>query len=346
MNSDQRYRTVDFDYAVDLISGICRLAGRPSFVDDLRAEMRAERIVNAVKDRDTSKIFNWLVSQLSFQGISDTVALGYIQDHGNAGWDDIRNDLWESPSCPKLEGYWAFQGCGYHKGSGTCSEPDHIDGCPLPRHTLRNGRLNQIGYSLFFFIRDAANGDLVTWIDDQLDGVPAGDRPDRLASMREGIVGPLRNVFGLSDKVLGMAMSTLLMGTRARRSRWFEVGASFVVVDTLVHNLLHRTGILQRLRADHPYGPGCYGPEGCADIVRRIATNIDAAAFNPAFPPVFPRFVQSAIWRYAAENGLDICNGNRINDNGRCGYPYCRVRTICDRVPLRTENAKKPMISA
>jgi hypothetical protein len=33
---------------------------------------------------------------------------------------------------------------------------------------LRNGRLNQTAYSLFLFVRDVANGDLVQWIDDQL----------------------------------------------------------------------------------------------------------------------------------------------------------------------------------
>jgi hypothetical protein len=33
---------------------------------------------------------------------------------------------------------------------------------------LRNGRLNQTAYSLFLFIRDIADGDLVGWIDRQL----------------------------------------------------------------------------------------------------------------------------------------------------------------------------------
>ena len=33
---------------------------------------------------------------------------------------------------------------------------------------------------------------------------------------------------------------------------------SLVAVDTLVHNFLHRTGILRRLCADHPYGDRCY----------------------------------------------------------------------------------------
>ena len=188
----------------------------------------------------------------------------------------------------------------------------------------------------------------MTWIDDQFDGVIVVDRSDRrLAAMREAIVGPLRNVFGLSDKVLGMTMSTLLMGTRSRRSRWCDVGASFVVIDTLVHNLLHKnSGFLQRLRSEHPYGPGCYGPEGCADILRRIASKIDVASFNPAFPAEFPRFVQSAVWRYVAQNGLDVCNGNRIDDYSRCDYRFCRVRGICDRVALHPKKQKTASKSA
>jgi hypothetical protein len=69
---------------------------------------------------------------------------------------------------------------------------------------------------------------------------------------------------------------------------------------------------------------------------------VDAAAFNPAFPRVFPRFVQNAVWRYCAESGLDVCNGNRIHDTGRCDNGHCRLRSICDRVAY----AQKTTISA
>jgi len=54
--------------------------------------------------------------------------------------------------------------------------------------------------------------------------------------------------------VLAMALSNLLLAAGRRRPLWVEVGATFVAVDTLVHNFLHRTGILQRLGANHPYG--------------------------------------------------------------------------------------------
>jgi hypothetical protein len=45
--------------------------------------------------------------------------------------------------------------------------------------------------------------------------------------------------------------------------------------------------------------------------------------------------VQHAIWRYCARSGLDVCNGNRIDDSRRCENKDCRVRLMCDRVALR-----------
>jgi len=104
-----------------------------------------------------------------------------------------------------------------------------------------------------------------------------------------------------------------------------------IAIDTLVHNFLHRTGILHRFSADHAYGSACYRPGGCADIIETVAGRINASAFNP----VFPRFVQHAIWRYCSLSGLDVCNGNRINDSRRCEKKDCRVRLMCDRVALR-----------
>jgi hypothetical protein len=141
-------------------------------------------------------------------------------------------------------------------------------------------------------------------------------------------------VYGVSDKVLAMALSHLLLSAGRRRRLWFEVGTSLIAIDTLVHNFLHRTGILHRLSAVHSYGPGCYRPGGCASIVRSIADHIDAREFNVAFPAKFPRFVQAAIWRYCADNGLDVCNGNRIDDSMRCQNAHCQLYRRCDRIAL------------
>src|SRR5450759_2568362 len=96
---------------------------------------------------------------------ADQVARGYIRKHGSVTWSDIAASFDAAPPCPLLQTYWHFDGCRYDKGSFSCSEPDHIDTCPVPRHRLRNGRLNQTVYSIFLFVRDVAKGDLVGWID-------------------------------------------------------------------------------------------------------------------------------------------------------------------------------------
>ena len=233
---------VNLAYAVQLVYSTCCLAGSASYLDDVRADLRRRGINRAIEAHDTPALFDWLIETLSFQGISDSVASGYMAQHGTVRWSDINKALSERPSCPRLGGYWRFYGCQFHKGSHTCSELDHIDACPLPRPPLRNGRLNQLAYSLFLFMRDVADDDFVSWIDRQLDAVDS-QGPGRLGALREAIIGPLRNVYGVADKVLAMAMSYLLLSAGKRRPLWLEVGATFVAVDTLVHNFLHRTGI-------------------------------------------------------------------------------------------------------
>jgi hypothetical protein len=303
-------------------------------IDEIRADLRADGVQAAITNRDTAAVFDWLISAVSYQGISDQVAYGYMERHGRGPWHDIDHKLGQGAGCPKLRSYWHFQGCRYNKLSRTCAEPDHISGCPLPTHDLRNGRLNQTAYSLYLFIRDIADGDLISWINQQLRTANTRS-PGRLARMRAALIVPLREIYGVSDKVLTMALSSVLLGAPKKLRLWREVGASMIAIDTLVHNLMHRTGILHRFGADHAYGSACYQPGGCAAIIETVAEQIDASAFNPSFPPVFPRFIQHAIWRYCSQSGLDVCNGNRFDDRESCDNVYCQVRGTCDRVALR-----------
>jgi hypothetical protein len=258
-----------------------------------------------------------------------------MEKHGTASWSAMEASLETSPTCQKLTNYWDYAGCRYDKGSFTCTEPDHIDACPVPRPRLRNGRLNQTAYALFLFVRDIAGGDLIGWIDSQLEAATGNADADLEANRQEALIGPLRGVFGVSDKVLTMALSSLLIGARDHRSVWFETGKAMIAIDTLVHNFLHRTGILETCGIDHRYGPTCYAGGGCAEIIRGIADRIDARTFNPSFPKIFPRFVQHAIWRYCAAEGLDLCNGNRIDDGERCQINYCYLFQICRRKSLK-----------
>ena len=331
-------RTSNIDRGLDnvlpLITAACRLAGPLNFVEQTRDEFRESGLLSAVRRHDTAALFDWLMTILSYQGIADRLAEQYLREHGSITWAEIEAAVSARPECPKLGGFWCFDSCRYEKLAGKCSQPQYISSCPVPRHDLRNGRLNQTAYSLFFFIRDVADGDLVQWMDRQLAAAWSSGAVDRLAACREALIAPLRGVFGVSDKVISMALSSLLLAAGHGRRHWIEVGASFIVIDSLVHNFLHRTGILRRCGVAHAYGPACYRPGNCADLLARFAQHIDASSFNPDFPKAFPRFVQLSVWRFCSQTGLDICNGNRITDGKRCDHVYCRLRQRCERIAL------------
>src|SRR6202022_3019934 len=95
---------------------------------------------------------------------------------------------------------------------------------------------------------------------------------------------PLREVFGVSDKVLMMALSCILLGAPKRMEHWIAVGGSMIAIDTLVHNFLHRTGILARFNANHLYGLACYRPGGCADIIQAVDERVGARELIRSHP--------------------------------------------------------------
>jgi hypothetical protein len=275
---------------------------------------------------------------MSFQGISDQVAESYMSDHGRPQWARIAHGI-KTATCPLLKSYWHFHGCRYRKSSHHCALPALIDACPLPRHHFRNGNLNQLAYSLFLFTRDVAGGDIIGWIDGRL--AEADHGPDRIGQMADAIIRPLAGVHGVADKVLNMVLSDLLVVGNGHNPRWGEVGGSLIAIDTLVHNFMARTGILKRAEASHPYGPQCYRSASCAAIVATLSEAIDARQFNSAFPRVFPRYIQRAIWAYGAEGGLAVCNGRTIDDSHRCKNLDCRLYSLCDRLALRGQAAQK-----
>lgn len=132
-----------------------------------------------------------------------------------------------------------------------------------------------------------------------------------------------------------MTLSSILLAAPGNLPVWIEVGASMIAIDTLVYNFLHRTGILRRFDAEQTYGWPATGLAAAPASLRPPPGRIDAQQFNCAFPRSFPRFVQHAIWRYCAQRGLDVCNGNRIDDRKSCGNVYCQIYNICDRLPLK-----------
>ena len=161
-------------HARSLILRVCHIAGTAAFIDEAGLGPEGKDLRKAIRSRNTAALFDHLVAALSYQGISDEVAKNFMDRHGLASWHVIESALRRRPSCPKLRSYWHFYDCRYNKSRFTCAEPDHLADCPLPRSWLRNGRLNQTAYSLYLFVRDVADGDLVGWIDRRLN---AADQP-------------------------------------------------------------------------------------------------------------------------------------------------------------------------
>ena len=320
---------LNFRQATALIETVCEVAGSDDFIGEARAGLGQAGVVKAVRTHNDAVLFDWLMETVSYQGVSDAVAAGYMKAHGNATADQIGRDLDARPACDKLQSYWQFDGCGYRKTRGSCNRPKLIRNCPLPQLDLRNGSLNQAAYSLYLFMRDIAGGDFVGWIDQRLAQAEAEGM-----SGAEAVIEPLSYVHGLSFKVLSMGMSALLLAGDPKRAAWKEAGAHMIAIDTLVHAWLHRTGILRGLSAEHAYGPGCYGEGRCADIIRAVANRIDARVYNSDYPRVFPRFVQHAIWRFCAQQVFDQCNGNRIDDSRRCRQKDCILFDDCARLKL------------
>jgi hypothetical protein len=65
----------------------------------------------AINRRDTPALYDWLISALSYQGISDRVAYEYMERHGYVTWSDLEKKLRQGLSCPRLASYWHFHGC-------------------------------------------------------------------------------------------------------------------------------------------------------------------------------------------------------------------------------------------
>jgi hypothetical protein len=319
--------------ARDLLNEVCEVAGEPSLIDEARADFARRGLAKAVRVHDDETIFDWLVEVLGFQGVSDQAARTYWRSGGGVTYRGVTTGL-AGAGCPKLQGFFSFDRCGFRKTAASCSEPDRLVACPLPRHDLRNGRLNQSAYALRLFFRDRCADDFVGWIDRQLASAEQGPRRSRPARLAKAVVGPMKAIFGLADKILCMALSDFLIAADPDRPLWVAAGGSMIAVDTLVHNWLHRTGLLAAFGLDHRYGSACYGAAGCAVLLRRLAGQVDARRVNPAYPKVFPRFVQHAIWRFCAQDHDGRCNGVRIDDRKRCGDRACPLRHACARVRL------------
>jgi hypothetical protein len=69
-------------YATNLVRRICEVSGSHDLIEDVRTSFAEIGLLNAIRLHDTDAIFNWMAEAVSYQGISDQVAAGYIEQHG------------------------------------------------------------------------------------------------------------------------------------------------------------------------------------------------------------------------------------------------------------------------
>jgi hypothetical protein len=322
---------------LELISRVCDF-NRDSVEKELDYSSEVREILRSdiSNQGKTQLLFQPLMEALSFQGIGDGVVLAYIEKHGSISYFDILKGIYHQrknhgPLCEKLEIFQSFKSCGYQKTKPSCNNQAFLIRCPLPRHDLLKGVLNVKAYSFYFYIRDECQGDLLGHFDgiikkhfNQVDGTG-------IPEARNGLIEAFTKVFGIGDKLANMTLSYLLCADPENQP-WVRLGQSMVAVDSLVHNFLHRTGILKFYQADHRYGPLC--SKDCLGVLDVLIGKIDASQFNPDYPKYFPRFVQFSIWRFCTLEVLAICNGVNIDDTKPCDRDdICPVFKLCDHIP-------------
>jgi len=135
---------LNLSQATALIKTVCDVAGSSDFIEEARKGLAQAGVIRAVQKHNDAVLFDWLMEAVSYQGVSDAVAAGYMEAHGTASADQIAQGLDAQPACDKLHSYWQFTGCGYKKSRGSCNRPKLIGDCPLPRLDLRRGSLGRI----------------------------------------------------------------------------------------------------------------------------------------------------------------------------------------------------------
>lgn len=207
------------DLPVNIIRSIAALPDNAGLRTQVLGKLIDDGIVKAVTDHDNKRLYSSLMGAFQYQGISDAIADAYVATNGTVDYLGVERTLLRSNRlCQKLSHFDEFRNCGYTKSRQTCGNPSKFSRCPLPKWPMRKGPLNQTAYSLFLFIRDRCDGDLVGFIDKTLRDADEPDHPDRVAKMAAALFDAMASVFGISSKLIGMAFSDLLMCAAARQS--------------------------------------------------------------------------------------------------------------------------------
>jgi hypothetical protein len=68
--------------ATRLVRKVCHTAAQPDLLDQAQNGLRLAGVIDAVRRHDNDVLYGWLMEWLSYQGVSDAVAAGYMDRHG------------------------------------------------------------------------------------------------------------------------------------------------------------------------------------------------------------------------------------------------------------------------
>lgn len=322
---------------IELVSKVCELSKdvleKPP--SSAMAKILRRQISNIEKTR---LLFRLFVADFSYQATSDQAVDRFRERNGDVTFQQVALQMEiarrnRSSFCPKLESFESFKGCCYRKAPRTCNSPTLISACPLPKFVLIKGSTNIKTISFFLWLSDICQGDLISFTDNVIGryaNLPTED--ERITGAKDELIELAMLIHGVGSKLANMVLSSFLL-SNTRKENWLNIGRSMVPVDSLVHNFLHRTGILRFYNSAHPYGPACYVK--CIKIIEDLAREINCTKFSEAYPSFFPRFISFSIWRFSSVGLLDVCNGKNIR-KGRCRQnDVCPVYDLCDRVRLK-----------
>lgn len=262
----------------------------------------------------------------NFQGMSDRAAVSWLSTNGLPDFSVLTERL-RHEACPHAASLEGITACGFVKRRNSCNNPSMLASCLVPHIPARKGQLTRLAVALAYWVEDWPERSLRGWVNAQ-------SRAGADTFAGQAMVDDLKRLPGLSDKVASMIASDIAIGLSVRRPALLASGASIVVIDSLVHNLLMRTGAITSAGKPHAFGSGCYASGGCSDLIVRFSETVDARSYNSAWPRLAPRMLQHALWRFCAGNEFNVCNGNQIHAGRKCESECCPAARRCARVIL------------
>jgi hypothetical protein len=300
-----------------------------------------DQMIHGNPQHKSIKLYHYLLGSFLLAGGGDQSNYSYYAKQRVKPTFNRVKEAVKAAQCPKLATFEAFTGCGYQKTKSTCREPTFLGSCPVPAFDMKRGPLNQMAFSLYFFLRDVCGGDFYSEVSQHFGQgwLTDGEISDRLQSFIQKVT----RIANVGPKLAYMALSGLFL-THYPGWDYRRVGLHMIAVDSLVHNFLHRTGILGFYQLDHAYGPRCHTEKGCLGVIQDLASRIDCREFNPTLPACFPRFVQYHIWAFCGKNGENICNGNKCKPGKP--NPECVLyhQQWCAQLPPKSKQPMDPFL--